>query len=228
MNAAKSITILLAEDHEIVRAGLRRMLDGETDFVVLDEASTGRQAVELAKRLHPAVIVMDISMPLLNGVEATRQIIQAVPGSKILILSAHNDDAYVDRAMEAGAVGYLIKQSSAHTLIDAIRKIHKGNTVLSPDVSKRFHDRNQKSLDRKGRIKKKLILLSSREMEVLQLIAEGSANKQIADELGISIKTVEKHRDSLMRKLDIHDTASLTRYAIAEGIVECDVKLTIL
>ena len=182
----------------------------------------------MAKRLHPAVIVMDISMPLLNGVEATRQIIQAVPGSKILILSAHNDDAYVDRAMEAGAVGYLIKQSSAHTLIDAIRKIHKGNTVLSPDVSKRFHDRNQKSLDRKGRIKKKLILLSSREMEVLQLIAEGSANKQIADELGISIKTVEKHRDSLMRKLDIHDTASLTRYAIAEGIVECDVKLTII
>jgi DNA-binding NarL/FixJ family response regulator len=228
MNSAQRITVLLAEDHEIVRSGLRRLLEAENDIEVLDEVSTGRQAVELTQRLRPAVVVMDIAMPLLNGVEATRQILQAVPGTKVLILSAHGDDAYVDGAMASGAVGYLIKQTSVHTLIEAIREVQKGNTFFSPAVARRFHKRHQKSLDRKGRSKTKVTRLSSREMEVLQLIAEGEANKQIAAELGISAKTVEKHRDHLMRKLDIHDTAGLTRYAIAEGIIESSVQLTIV
>ena len=158
---------------------------------------------------------MDIAMPLLNGVEATRQIIRENPDAKIIILSAHNDDAYVDRAIAAGAFGYLVKQSSCRTLIKAIREVQKGNKFLDPEVAKRFNKRNHESLDRKGRSKRDIVNLSSREVEVLQLIAEGAANKQIASELDISVKTVEKHRDSLMRKLDIHDTASLTRYAIA-------------
>lgn len=228
MNSAARITVLLAEDHEIVRSGLRRLLEGENDIEVLDEATTGRQAVELATRLRPDVVVMDIAMPLLNGVEATRHILRAVPGARVLILSAHGDDAYVEGAIAAGAVGYLIKQTSVHTLLEAIREVHKGHTYFSPTVARRFRTRHQESMDRKGRSRTKLIRLSSREVEVLQLIAEGDANKQIAAELGISTKTVEKHRDHLMQKLDIHDTAGLTRYAIAAGIIESSVHLTII
>ena len=224
---AKNITVLLADDHEIVRAGLRRLLDAESDIVVLDEASTGRQTVEMAKRLHPAVVVMDISMPRLNGVEATRQILLAVPEAKVIILSAHSDDIYVERAMATGAVGYLVKQSSTRNLIEAIRKVQKGGTFICPEIVGRFQTRNHERFDRNGQAQKKFESLSSREIEVLQLISEGEANKQIAAELGISIKTVEKHRNSLMHKLDIHTTAGLTRYAIAEGVVECEVKLTI-
>ena len=228
MNSATRITVLLAEDHEVVRSGLRRLLEAENDIEVLAEASTGSQAVELTKRLRPAIVVMDVAMPLLNGVEATRQILRAVPGTKVLILSAHGDDAYVEGAMASGAVGYLIKQTSVHTLIEAIREVQKGNTFFSPAVARRVHTRHPESLDRKGRSRTKVTRLSSREAEVLQLIAEGEANKQIAAELGISIKTVEKHRDHLMRKLDIHDTAGLTRYAIAAGIIESSVQLTII
>lgn len=228
MNSSTRTTILLAEDHGVVRAGLRRVLDAEIDIEVVGEACTGRQAVEMAKKLRPSIVVMDVSMPMLNGIEATRQIVGAIPGVKTLILSAHSDDAYIDRALEAGASGYLVKQSSALTLIKAIREIQRGGRFLDAEVAKRHRNRNQEILDRKGRFKRKDASLSSRETEVLQLIAEGSANKQIAPELGISVKTVEKHRDSLMRKLDIHDTASLTRYAISAGIIECEVKLTIV
>jgi DNA-binding NarL/FixJ family response regulator len=224
----KRITVLLAEDHMVVREGLRRLLEAESDIEVVGEAATGRQAVDMTRKLRPAVVVMDIAMPLLNGLEATRQIRQAVPDAKVLVLSAHSDDAYVERVTALGAVGYLIKQTSAHFLSEAIREVQKGNTFFSPSIAKRLRHRNQKSLDRKGLPKAKVAGLSSREAEVLQLIAEGEANKQIAAELGISIKTVEKHRDHLMRKLDIHDAASLTRYAIAAGIIECDVPLTIV
>ena len=222
------ITVLLAEDHMVVREGLRRLLEAESDIEVVGEAATGRQAVAMTRKLRPAVVIMDIAMPLLNGVEATRQIRQAVPDTKVLILSAHSDDAYVERVTALGAAGYLIKQTSAHFLSEAIREVHKGSTFFSSAIGKRLRRQNQKSLDRKGRSKTKIARLSSREVEVLQLIAEGEANKQIAAELGISIKTVEKHRGHLMQKLDIHDAAGLTRYAIAEGIVECDVRLTIV
>ena len=146
----------------------------------------------------------------------------------MLILSAYSDDAYVERVTALGAAGYLIKQTSAQFLSEAIREVQKGNTFFSPSIFKSLRHHNQKSLDRKGRLKAKVTRLSSRELEVLQLVAEGEANKQIAAELGISIKTVEKHRDHLMRKLDIHDTAGLTRYAIEEGIIESSVQLTIV
>ena len=228
MKSAKGITVLLAEDHMIVREGLRRLLEAERDIEVVGEAATGRQAVAMTRKLRPAVVVMDIAMPLLNGLEAMRQIRQAVPETRVLVLSAHSDDAYVERVTALGAAGYLIKQTSAHFLSEAIREVHKGNTFFSPSIAKSLCHHNQKLLDRKGRSKAKDASLSSRETEVLQLIAEGKANKQVAAELGISIKTVEKHRDHLMRKLDVHDTASLTRYAISAGMVECDVQLTIL
>jgi DNA-binding NarL/FixJ family response regulator len=221
----KRITVLLAEDHEIVREGFRKLLEGEGDIEVIGEAQTGRQAVELTKKLRPAVVVMDIAMPLLNGLEATRQIRKAVPSTKIVILSAHSDDAYVDQAVAIGAVGFLLKQTSSHDLSTAIREVQKGNTFFSPSIAKRLHD--QKTPARGGALRKKVARLSSRELEVLQLIAEGKANKQTAAELGISIKTVEKHRQNLMAKLNIHEISGLTRYAIGAGIIESSVQLTI-
>jgi DNA-binding NarL/FixJ family response regulator len=228
MSADKRITVLLAEDHQIVREGLRKILESEACIDVVGEASTGRQALKLVEELHPAVVVMDIAMPLLNGLQATRQIMEAAPETKVLILSAHGDDAYIEKAMALGALGFLLKQTSAHVLADAIQEIDKGNTYFSPSVAKRLRQRNSDELDRKGRLKTGTTHLTPREMEVLQLIAEGEANKQIAAELDISIKTVEKHRSHLMKKLAIHDTAGLVRYAIAEGIIESSVQLTIL
>ena len=224
----KRITVLLAEDHTIVREGFRKMLELEADLEVLGEAKDGRQAVALAKTLQPAVVLMDIAMPLLNGLEATRQIVKAVPGARILILSAHSDDAYVKSATESGAMGFLLKQTSSHEVCRAIREIHNGKTFFSPSVSLRLNRLTAQSSDRAGRFNKKAVQLTPRETEVLQLIAEGEANKQIASELGIGIKTVEKHREHLMRKLDIHDTAGLTRYAIGAGIIESSVQLTIV
>ena len=224
----KRITVLLAEDHMIVREGFRKLLESEDDIELIGEAQTGRQAVKLAVELCPDVVVMDIAMPQLNGLEATRQIRKAVPDAKVLILSAHSDDAYVEKAIDMGAAGYLLKQTSAHVLSEAIREVHKGGTFFSPSIAKRLRSRARETLNGKGKLKKKTIRLSSREMEVLQQIAEGTPNKQIASELGISIKTVEKHRDHLMQKLDIHDTAGLTRYAIESGIIESSVQLTII
>jgi DNA-binding NarL/FixJ family response regulator len=224
----KRITVLLAEDHTIVREGFRKMLELEHDLQVVGEAGDGRQAVALVKKLRPAVVLMDIAMPQLNGLEATRQILKAVPGTRILILSAHSDDAYVKNATESGAVGFLLKQTSSHVVCEAIREVQKGNTFYSPAVARRFHQLDGKSPDRAGRPRSRNARLSSREMEVLQLIAEGKANKQIAAELDISIKTVEKHREKVMSKLNIHDTAGLTRYAISAGIIESSVQLTIV
>ena len=182
----------------------------------------------MVKKLRPAVVLMDIAMPLLNGLEATRQVLMAVPNTKVLILSAHSDDAYVKSATESGAVGFLLKQTSAHEMCRAIREVQKGKTFFSPSISRRLDRLNPQSTDRSGQVSKKVAQLTSREMEVLQLIAEGKANKETAAELGIGLKTVEKHREHLMEKLDIHDTAGLTRYAISAGIIESSVQLTIV
>ena len=224
----KRITILLAEDHTIVREGFRKMLELENDLQVVGEAQDGREAVALVKKLRPAVVLMDIAMPLLNGLEATRQVLKAVPATKVLILSAHSDDAYVKNATESGAVGFLLKQTSSHDVCRAIREVQKGKTFFCPAVARRLHQLEGKSPDRAGRSPSRNVRLSSREMEVLQLIAEGKANKETAAELGISIKTVEKHRERVMSKLNIHDTAGLTRYAISAGIIESSVQLTIV
>jgi DNA-binding NarL/FixJ family response regulator len=220
----RPITVLLAEDHMVVRQGLRKLLEAEDDLEVVGEAETGRQAVEMTRKLRPAVVVMDIAMPLLNGLEASRQILKQASGTKILILSAHSDDAYVEKALEFGAKGFLLKQTSAHVLSRAIREVQRGNVFFTPSIAKRLAEREP--LAAPNSVKKKVAQLSSREVEALQLIAEGKANKQIAAELGISIKTVEKHRQRLMQKLGIHDTAGLTRYAIAAGVIESSLQIT--
>jgi DNA-binding NarL/FixJ family response regulator len=224
----KKITVLLAEDHTIVREGFRKMLEFENDLEIAGEAQDGRQAVLLAKKLRPDVVLMDIAMPLLNGLEATRQVLKAVPGTKVLILSAHSDDAYVKSATDSGAMGFLLKQTSAHEVCRAIREVQKGKTFFSASITRRLDRLDSQSPARTGSPNKDAAELTSREMEVLQLIAEGKANKETAGELGISTKTVEKHREHLMQKLDIHDTAGLTRYAIEAGIIESSVQLTIV
>jgi DNA-binding NarL/FixJ family response regulator len=224
----RRITVLLAEDHKIVREGLRKILDLEGDFEVVGEAENGRQAVALVKKLRPAVVVMDIAMPLLNGLEATREILEIAPGTKILILTAHGDDVYVRAAMKCGAVGFLLKQASAQVLFDGIREVSKGYTFFGPFFVNLLPECERKSLDRAGRSKPRKDRLTSREMAVIQLIAEGKANKQTAAELNIRIKSVEHHRERLMAKLNIHDTAGLTRYAIRAGIIESSVQMTII
>ena len=222
------IKILLAEDHSIVREGLCALLKLEPDLLVIGEAENGRQAVALTLQMHPDVVVMDIAMPQLNGLEATRQILHAAPATKILILSAHGDDAYVEKVMALGASGYLIKQTAASVLPAAIREVHQGRSFYSPSISqRRFH--HQRKAQAQGELPTgRAAVLTSRETEVLQLVAEGKANKETADLLNISIKTVEKHRQRLMEKLNLHDTASLTRYAIAAGVIESSVQVTIL
>ena len=224
----KRTTVLLADDHTIVREGFRKMLELEEDLEVVGEAQDGRQAVALVKKLHPDVVLMDIAMPQLNGLEAARQVHKDFPATKVLILSAHNDDAYVKAATDSGAVGFLLKQTSAHDVCRAIREVQKGNTFFSPSISKRLDQLHPISHDRVGVLLRKSSQLTSREMEVLQLVDEGNANKETVAELGIGIKTVEKHREHLMEKLDIHDTAGLTRYAIGAGIIESSVQLTIV
>jgi DNA-binding NarL/FixJ family response regulator len=225
----KRITVLLAEDHAVVREGFRKMLELEPDLQVVGEAQDGRQAIVLAKKLRPDVVLMDIAMPLLNGLEATRRVLAALPATKVLILSAHSDDAYVKNAAESGALGFLLKQTSAHEVCRAIREVHKGQPFFSQAKKRaRFERPAPSSTEQAKLIHKKIAKLTAREREVLQLIAEGEANKRIAAELAISIKTVEKHREHLMRKLDIHDTAGITRYAIGAGIIESSVQLTIL
>lgn len=216
----KKITVLIADDHTVLRQGLHALLNCEKDIDVIGEAENGRQAVEMAKALCPAVVVMDISMPMLNGTEAARQIKQILPLTKIIILSAHGSDDHIEQVISAGASGYLMKITSVQNLAKAIREVWKGNTFFDSLSSKRINSQYQKSLFGGKVVRPRGSNLTSRELEVLQLVAEGMANKQIADELGISIKTVEKHRQQLKKKLHIQDTAGLTRYAIAEGIID--------
>jgi len=219
----QKITVLLADDHTIVRRGLRSLLQTENDMEVVAEAETGRQAVQLATALKPDVVLMDIAMPMLNGLEATRQILKQLPATRVLILSSYNDDEYVHELTEAGGAGYLLKQADFSDVVRAIREAKKGNAFYSPAISRRLTDRYRETIVGGVLVRKRTDLLTSREIEVLQLIAEGESNKQIAAELDISVKTVERHRQRLMDKLAIHDIAGLTRYAISRGLVEMNV-----
>ncbi len=220
------ITVLLAEDHVVVREGLRVLIEADRDIKVVGEAITGREAVLMTKELNPDVVVMDIAMPLLNGIQATQQILGAAPKTRVMVLSAHADSEYVDQLMALGVVGYLTKQTSAEVVAKAIRKVHSGDTFFSASVAKHLRDHYRKPVPPNGSFKRNNIRLTSRETELLQLIAEGHVNKQIASELKISIKTVEKHRQHLMEKLHIHEIAGLTRYAIATGVIESSVQKT--
>jgi DNA-binding NarL/FixJ family response regulator len=215
----KTISVLLAEDHAVVRQGLRSLLCAESDIEVVGEAEDGRQAVLMAQQLLPNVIVMDLAMPNLNGVEAVRQIVSLGLPSKILILSSYSDDEYVEQLTAAGVSGYLVKQTAADNLLTAVREASKGRTFYSPSISRRMRP-DARSTRSRSRSQPKKPEMTARGREVLQLVAEGRPNRQIATELGISIKTVEKHRQHLMNSLGIHDIAGLTRYAVAHGFVE--------
>lgn len=219
------ITVLLADDHTIVREGLHSLLKSEEGIKVVGEVKNGREAVALTRQHSPDVLVMDIAMPLLNGLEAARQVISTSGNTtRIIFLSAYSDDAYIEKAIALGASGYLVKQSAFETLPKAIREVHSGKKHFSPVISRRM-DAFRENVS--GNPTPQARPLTPRETEVLQLIAEGNPNKMIAHILGISIKTVEKHRQNLMEKTALHDTASLTRHAIATGVIKSGIQVTI-
>jgi len=208
-----TISVLLVDDHPVVRQGLRALLETSHDIVIVAEAGDGREAFEQAKKHKPAVVLMDLALPGMNGIEATRQIASEVPGTRVLMLSTYSHDESVSRAVQAGAFGYLLKQTATNDLVEAIRSVHRGTRYFSPNIARRLHNRFPQGLE-PGRRPKETRSLTTRETEVLQLIADGYSNKEIGAELGISVKTVEKHRQQVMNKLGIHETAGLTRYAM--------------
>lgn len=216
----QKISVLLVDDHTVVRQGLRALLAVEPDMEIVGEADDGRLAVQCAREMKPDVVVMDVAMPHLNGMEATRQIARAHPRIRVLVLSSYSEIEMVEQVVEAGAAGYLPKHTAAGELLDAIRTVHCGKAYFNPSITKRLRDYRAAASATGVADRKRSGGLTAREAEVLQLIAEGLANKQMAAELRISIKTVEKHRQQVMNKLGIHDVAGLTRHALARGIIE--------
>lgn len=214
----KKIRVLLADDHTILREGIRSLLEHEPDIEVIAEAEDGHQAVKIAAQQKPDVILMDIAMPRLNGLEATSQIKKIYPEAKVLILTMHDNEEYIRRALASGAMGYILKDAASRELLNAIRAVHRGEAVLSPAITRLVIEDYLRWGDLK--IEEPDDNLSEREREILQLIAEGNTNKQIADILCISIKTVQAHRSSLMNKLDLHDRGELIKYAIQKKIIE--------
>ncbi len=212
------IQVFLADDHTIMRAGLRALLENEPDMIVVGEAEDGRSAVKLVCQVLPDIVLMDIAMPLLSGLEATRQIRHDCSQVKVLILTMHDNEEYIRQALANGAMGYVLKDAAAHELLDAIRAVYRGEAVLSPAVTRLVIE----DYLRWGELQKDYSSdgLSPREREVLQLIAEGYSNRQISEIMSISIKTVQTHRMNLMAKLDLHDRADLIKYAIQRKIIE--------
>jgi two-component system, NarL family, response regulator NreC len=212
------LRILLGDDHTLVRQGLRKILEEQPDWEVVAEASDGREVVRQALALEPDVVILDIGMPLLNGIEASRQIARRLPNVNILILSMHAEEAYITQAMKAGARGYLLKDSADTDLIRAIGAIASGKSFFSPAVAKVMLDDYVRHLSEKG-IVDRFEALSEREREIFQLIAEAHSNKEIADLLSVSPATVETHRAHILQKLDVHNTAELVLYAVRRGII---------
>ncbi|MDR7544548.1 MAG: response regulator transcription factor [Armatimonadota bacterium] len=215
----KVLRVLIAEDHAIVREGIRRLLTAEPDIEVVGEAGDGEVAVDLAQSLRPDVVCLDVSMPRLNGVEATRQIKSLMPEVGIVILTMHEDEAYFYELVKAGASGYVLKRASARDLVDAVRAVASGHTFLHPVVARRlvteYESRAVREDDRA-----RFDGLTERERQVVRLIANGKTNREIAEILHISVKTVETHRTHIMEKLDLHDRAHLVRYAVRKGLID--------
>jgi DNA-binding NarL/FixJ family response regulator len=209
------VKVLLAEDHALVRAGIRALLDGLPDVSVVAEAGDGREAIRLARELSPDVVLMDISMPLMNGLEAAERISKELPEVRVIIVSMHANEEYVWHALRTGVAGYMLKGANASELEDALAAVARGETYLSPSVSKSVGD----YIDHVGTEPTELGRLTPRQREVLQLIAEGHTNREIAALLEISIKTVESHRTQLMDTLDIHEVAGLVRFAVRVGLI---------
>lgn len=214
----EKIRVILADDHTILRDGIRALLADETDIQLIGEAEDGRAAVRMACELKPDIVIMDIAMPLLNGLEATRQIKRHLPETEVLILSMHDNEEYIRQVLAAGAMGYILKDAAARELIEAIKTVRRGEAVLSSAITRLVIEDylrwgGVQPQDENGN-------LTPREREVLQLIAEGYTNKAIADILCLSIKTVQAHRANLMGKLDLHDRGELIKYAIQKKIIE--------
>ncbi len=214
------ISIVIADDHQIMRQGLQAVLEADDQLVVVGEASNGRDTVNLVRKIEPDIVVMDITMPDLNGIDATKRIVDLFGTTRVLGLSAYSDEHRVRNMLQAGASGYLLKECAAQEIIQAIYAIHGGQKYISPSIMGIVV--NDFVSNRNGEVLPKPITLSSRERDVLQLIAEGYSTNAIADKLHIGIKTVESHRKRLMDKLDIRNVASLTKYAIREGITSAD------
>lgn len=210
----KKTRVLLADDHTVVRHGFRRILDAQDDLEVVGEAANGREAVDSARGLQPDIVVMDVTMPELNGIEATRRIGEAAPRARVLALSMHKDAVYVREILRAGAKGYLLKDSSEADLLTALRAVARGEAFLSPAISDAVLD------DYRKHVTNPLDLLTSREREVLQWIAEGKTNKEIAQALSLSVYTVEAHRGRIMEKLNLHSTGELVRFAVRHGVID--------
>jgi two-component system, NarL family, response regulator NreC len=212
------IRILLADDHTVVRDGLRALLEKQVDMTVVAEAADGRESVRLAEEHSPDVVVMDIAMPNMNGIEATRRIMEHNPGCAIVILSMHQDESYVLRSLKAGAKGYLLKDSLRGDVIDAIRAVSQGRSFLTRKVSRLLQEDYVLQMERRG-LEDSYDLLTGREREILQLVAEGKANKEVATFLNISLTTVETHRTHILQKLGLHSIPELILYAVRKGIV---------
>jgi two-component system response regulator NreC len=212
------IRVLVADDHTLLRNGIRALLDEQPDMTMVAEAEDGREAVRLAHKHRPDVVLMDISMPLLNGLEATRQIKHDHPEVNVLILTMYDHEEYFRQVLEVGASGYLIKRAAASDLVAAIRSVYRGEAVLSPCITRMLlEDYLRKEVNQSV---SEPDLLTPREREVLQLIAEGKTSREIAELLNLSVKTVQSHRTSLMQKLDLHDRGDLIKYAIQKRIIE--------
>jgi DNA-binding NarL/FixJ family response regulator len=215
-----SISILLVDDHRMMREGLRLLLDQESDFKVVGEAAEGRAAVEMTRQLQPDVVIMDIGMPDLNGIEASRKILDASGCSKVIALSTYSDKRYVLGMLEAGASGYVLKSAAAEELVRAIQQVMRGDRYLSPDMTETVVGEYMHRMMTPGTSPGKL--LGPREREVLQMLAEGKTSKEIAAQLYIAVKTVDMHRQNIMNKLDLHSVAELTKYAIREGLTRLE------
>ncbi len=214
----KKLRILLADDHIVMRSGLRALLERQPNLEVVGESENGRETVELAASLRPDVVVMDVGMPVLNGIEATQAIVTQCPTIAVVILSMHADESYVMRALKAGARGYLLKDSAAADLIGAIQAISQGKSFFSPKVSRILAEDYVRVLKQRGAVDT-YDLLTSREREILQLLAEGKPNKEVATDLNISTYTVETHRSHILQKLNLHNSAELVLYAVRKGII---------
>ena len=218
----KKIKVVIAEDHTIVRKGLCALLQGEPDIEVVGEAENGREALRIVERLLPDVVVMDIAMPGLNGLETTRQLKKKFPNMKILILTMHDNEEYIFETLRAGASGYLIKRSAPNELISAIQSVYRNESFLSPAISKKVIDGFVQSGGSAMREDADAARLTTREREILQLIAEGNSLREISRLLHISIKTVESHKAHIMEKLSLRSIAELTQYAIRKGLIRLD------
>lgn len=228
MSTPNKITVLLADDHALVRQTVAALLKAAGPFKVIGLAQNGREAVKLAQKLRPDVILMDIAMPILNGLEATREILAANPAAKVLILSAYSDDAYLERMTAVGAVGFLEKQTAAEFLTKAIHEVVAGRRFFTPAIAQRMARGKRWSRDHDGLLKPEAIRLTARETEVVRLVAKGRTSRQIATGLGIGTKTLEKVRQQTMDKLRLHETADLIRYALAAGLLTPRVRLKIV